>query len=112
MYKIHAYNKCDHIYPQTHTCCHAEPTENGKTDFFPLLLNVSTFIVYFPSRMCNFNILLLLETKDEIFPMYDFRLGVLSHLMLGQDWTEYDQDMTVHCPNSEMRSYKMVSSCS
>lgn len=75
---IHAYNRCDHIYPQRHTCCHAELTVNGKTDFFPLLLNISAFIVYFPSRMYNFNILLFLETKDEIFPMCDFRLGVFS----------------------------------
>lgn len=83
---IYAYDKRDNIYPQRHTCCHAELSVNGKTDLFPLLLNISAFIVYFPSRMCNFNILLFLGTKDKIFPLCDcVILGVLSHLMLGHD---------------------------
>lgn len=76
----------DMCLSQRHVCCHAELTVNGKTDLFPLLLTISAFIVYFPSRMCNFNILLFLGTKDKIFPLYDcVILGVLSHLMLGHD---------------------------
>lgn len=91
------------------TCCVAELAVYGMTDFLPLLLNISAF-VSFPSRICQLKILLVLKTKGEIFPICDFSLRVLSHLMLGHDWMESVQNMTGHYPNSEMASYK-IGSC-
>lgn len=107
MYMI---NVITFIYRE-HTCCDAELTVYGKTDFLPLLLNISAYIVCFPFRMCDYKILLFLKTKSEIFPICDFSLQVLSHLMLGHDWMEPAQNTTGHCPNSEMASYKTVSLC-
>ena len=87
-----------------HTCCVEELAVYGKRDFLPLLINTSAFIVSFLARICNFRISLFLETKGEIFPVCDFSLQVVSHLRLGHDWMEPVQNMTGHCPNSEMAS--------
>lgn len=94
-----------------HTSYITELAVYGKTDFVPLLLNISAFIVSFPSRICNFKILLFLRTKREFFPIFCFSLQDFSHLMLGHEWMEPIQNMTGCCPNSEIASYKIGSPC-